>query len=84
MNRIFIGKGERPVYLLAKYGNRYEMVAGATGTGKTISLQVLAGGFSRLGVPILVERTLICPPRCRIGAITPPLVERKKVSQTWR
>src|SRR6185503_3332984 len=35
---ILIGKGERPVHLLPRYGNRHGLVAGATGTGKTISL----------------------------------------------
>ncbi|MBE0426052.1 MAG: DUF853 family protein [Nitrospirae bacterium] len=54
MNEILIGKGEKPVQLLAKYGNRHGLVAGATGTGKTISLIVLAEGFSRLGVPIFI------------------------------
>ena len=54
MNQILIGKGERPVHLLAKYGNRHGLVAGATGTGKTISLMVLAEGFSRLGVPVFM------------------------------
>ncbi|WP_367358940.1 helicase HerA-like domain-containing protein [Syntrophus sp. (in: bacteria)] len=54
MNQILIGKGEKPVYLLAEYGNRHGLVAGATGTGKTISLQVLAEGFSRLGVPVFM------------------------------
>ena len=48
MDRILIGKGEQPVHLLTKYGNRHGLVAGATGTGKTISLMVLAEGFSRL------------------------------------
>jgi DNA helicase HerA-like ATPase len=54
MNQILIGKGEQPVHLLAKYGNRHGLVAGATGTGKTISLMVLAEGFSRLGVPVFM------------------------------
>ena len=54
MNQILIGKGERPVHLLAKYANRHGLVAGATGTGKTISLLVLAEGFSRLGVPMFI------------------------------
>lgn len=54
MNEILIGKGEKHVKLLAKYGNRHGLVAGATGTGKTISLIVLAEGFSRLGVPVFV------------------------------
>ena len=54
MNDILIGKGEGPVHLLAKYGNRHGLVAGATGTGKTVSLLVLAEGFSRLGVPVFM------------------------------
>ncbi len=55
MNQILIGKGERPVHLLTKYGNRHGLIAGATGTGKTVSLMVLAEGFSRLGVPVFMS-----------------------------
>ncbi len=51
---IFIGKAEEPIYLAPKYANRHGLIAGATGTGKTVSLQILAEGFSRLGVPIFV------------------------------
>ena len=40
MAGILLGKGESPVYLHAKYGNRHGLVAGATGTGKTVSLMV--------------------------------------------
>lgn len=54
MNQILIGKGEHPVHLLGKYGNRHGLIAGATGTGKTVSLLVLAEGFSRLGVPVFM------------------------------
>ena len=54
MDRILIGKGDQPVYLLSRYGNRHGLVAGATGTGKTISLLVLAEGFSRMGVPVFM------------------------------
>ena len=54
MNQILIGKGKQSVYLLAKYGNRHGLVAGATGTGKTVSLMMLAEGFSRLGVPVFM------------------------------
>jgi DNA helicase HerA-like ATPase len=54
LDQILIGKGEQPVHLLPKYGNRHGLVAGATGTGKTISLLVLAEGFSRLGVPVFM------------------------------
>ncbi len=41
-----------PVEQLAKMSNRHGLIAGATGTGKTITLQILAEGFSRLGVPV--------------------------------
>jgi DNA helicase HerA-like ATPase len=53
-DRILLGKGKQPVYLLTKYGNRHGLVAGATGTGKTVSLLVMAEGFSRLGVPVFL------------------------------
>ncbi len=51
---IFIGKGEQPVYLLPRLANRHGLIAGATGTGKTVSLQVLAEDFSRRGVPVFM------------------------------
>lgn len=54
MDRILIGKGAEPVHLLARYGNRHGLVAGATGTGKSVTLMVLAEGFSRLGVPVFI------------------------------
>jgi uncharacterized protein len=54
VDHILIGQGERPVTLLARYGNRHGLVAGATGTGKTVSLMVLAEGFSRLGAPVFI------------------------------
>src|SRR5687767_15594810 len=54
MTRILLGKGDDPVYLYAQYGNRHGLIAGATGTGKTVSVMVLAEGFSRLGVPVFI------------------------------
>ena len=54
MDQILIGKGDQQVHLLPKYGNRHGLIAGATGTGKTVSLLVLAEGFSRLGVPVFI------------------------------
>ena len=42
------------VHLLPKYGNRHGLVAGATGTGKTVTLMTLAEGFSRIGVPVFL------------------------------
>ncbi|RYE11251.1 MAG: DUF853 family protein [Hyphomicrobiales bacterium] len=51
-DRLFIGASTKPEYLLLKYGNRHGLVTGATGTGKTVTLQGLAEGFSRAGVPV--------------------------------
>src|ERR1700742_4749895 len=51
---IFVGASDADQYLLLKYGNRHGLVAGATGTGKTVTLQTVAEGFSRLGVPVFM------------------------------
>ena len=55
---IFVGGGGEgygaPQNLLLKYGNRHGLIAGATGTGKTVTLQVLAEGFSAAGVPVFM------------------------------
>jgi DNA helicase HerA-like ATPase len=50
--KVFIGKGEQPAWLTLGLANRHGLVTGATGTGKTVSLQVMAEGFSRAGVPV--------------------------------
>jgi DNA helicase HerA-like ATPase len=52
-DRILIG-GPNPQHLLLKYANRHGLIAGATGTGKTVTLQVLAEGFSAAGVPVFL------------------------------
>ena len=52
--RVLLGKGETHVALHAGLVNRHGLIAGATGTGKTVSLQVIAEGLSRLGVPSFV------------------------------
>jgi len=57
MDPILLGKGitdDIAVTLLPKLGNRHGLVAGATGTGKTVTLMTLAEGFSRLGVPVFL------------------------------
>ena len=51
-DKLYIGKSTRPEYLFHKYGNRHGLITGATGTGKTVTLQVLAEGFSAIGVPV--------------------------------
>jgi DNA helicase HerA-like ATPase len=49
---VLIGKGDTPQTLDLRLANRHGLIAGATGTGKTVSLQVLAEGFSAHGVPV--------------------------------
>ena len=55
--KIWIGSCENgtPVYLLPSMANRHGLIAGATGTGKTVSLKVMAEGFSDLGVPVFLS-----------------------------
>ncbi len=53
-NPLLLGLGEQPVSLNPKYANRHGLIAGATGTGKTVTLQMLAESFSRMGVPVFL------------------------------
>ena len=53
-DRVFIGVSTCPEYLALKYANRHGLITGATGTGKTVTLQGLAEGFSRAGVPVFL------------------------------
>jgi hypothetical protein len=58
-NKIFIGGGGQDYGtgqgLALKYANRHGLIAGATGTGKTVTLQILAEGFSAAGVPVFLS-----------------------------
>lgn len=54
---IVIGKGDKLVGLKPRYLNQHGLIAGATGTGKTVTAQVLAEGFSRSGVPVFMADT---------------------------
>lgn len=54
-NKIWFGKaGEEKIYALPKMANRHGMIAGATGTGKTVTLKVMAESFSSIGVPVFL------------------------------
>ncbi len=53
-NTVFLGKSKCPQYLDLKYANRHGLIAGATGTGKTVTLQIIAEGLSDAGVPVFV------------------------------
>ncbi|WP_137389964.1 helicase HerA-like C-terminal domain-containing protein [Rhodoligotrophos defluvii] len=49
---VFIGRSVKPEELLLRFGNRHGLITGATGTGKTVTLQIMAEGFSKAGVPV--------------------------------
>src|SRR6516225_10045266 len=77
---IYVAKGDSSLYLLPQLANRHGLIAGATGTGKTVTLQRLAEGFSRLGVPSFMadvkgDLSGICQP----GQNKPSIAERLKV-----
>jgi DNA helicase HerA-like ATPase len=77
---LLIARGEKDLYLLPRMANRHGLVAGATGTGKTVSLQVMAESFSRIGVPVFMadvkgDLAGISQP----GAATPKIQERAKL-----
>ena len=77
---LFIARGEKDLYLLPRMANRHGLVAGATGTGKTVSLQVMAENFSRIGVPVFMadvkgDLAGISQP----GAATPKIQERARL-----
>ncbi|MCX7060204.1 MAG: DUF853 family protein [Gammaproteobacteria bacterium] len=80
-SNVLIGKGaaaDSPQqWLFAKYGNRHGLIAGATGTGKTVTLQSLCEGFSDLGVPVFaadIKGDL--SGLSMAGEVKPKLVER--------
>jgi uncharacterized protein len=73
---ILIAKGETDLYLLPQMANRHGLVAGATGTGKTISLQVIAEGLSRTGVPVFMADV-----KGDLSGISQPGKDNPKVSE---
>lgn len=74
---IAIAKAESEIFLYPKMANRHGLIAGATGTGKTVSLRVLAEQFSRMGVPVFMadvkgDLSGLCKP----GGESPKVAER--------
>jgi DNA helicase HerA-like ATPase len=53
-HKVWLATGETPVYLEPSMANRHGLIAGATGTGKTVTLKVLAESFSDMGVPVFL------------------------------
>ena len=65
--KIWLATGDERVYLNPSMANRHGLIAGATGTGKTVTLKVIAESFSDLGVPVFVadikgDLTGMCQP----------------------
>jgi DNA helicase HerA-like ATPase len=73
---VLIAKGEQELYLLPKMANRHGLIAGATGTGKTVTLQVLAENLSRLGVPIFMADV-----KGDLSGISQPGTEKPKIME---
>lgn len=68
-SKILIGKsGEEEIFIYPKMANRHGMIAGATGTGKTVTLKVVAESFSNMGVPVfLADVKGDLAPLCKAG-----------------
>jgi DNA helicase HerA-like ATPase len=76
---ILIGKAEGRVALNMRFANRHGLIAGATGTGKTITLQTLAEGFAARGVPVfLADVKGDLSGLCTAGSASGKLAERAK------
>src|SRR6516162_7610289 len=76
---ILVAQSKQPIFLLPKMANRHGLIAGATGTGKTVTLQTLAENFSARGVPVFIadvkgDLAGLSQP----GANNPKVVERAK------
>lgn len=53
-DKIWLAQGDNPCYLLLNQANRHGLIAGASGTGKTVTLKVMAEAFSKAGVPVFM------------------------------
>jgi uncharacterized protein len=74
-----LGKGDTPQLLELGLANRHGLIAGATGTGKTVSLQVLAEGFAAHGVPVFMADVKgDLSGISQSGAVNPKLEERAR------
>jgi DNA double-strand break repair helicase HerA and related ATPase len=76
---ILVAQSAKPIYLLPKMANRHGLIAGATGTGKTVTLQTLAENFSARGVPVFMADVKgDLAGMSQIGGSNPKIVERAK------
>ena len=78
-NKIWMAQSEKNLYLLPKMANRHGIIAGATGTGKTITMKVMAESFSDMGVPVfLCDVKGDLSGMCMSGVMSDNLAERIK------
>ena len=73
---LLIAVGGDPIYLLPGMANRHGLIAGATGTGKTVTLQVMAEAFSRIGVPVFAADI-----KGDLSGISQPGTDNPKITQ---
>ena len=73
---LLIAKGQNELVVLPRMANRHGLVAGATGTGKTITLQVMAEAFSRIGVPVFAADV-----KGDLSGISQPGKENPKITE---
>jgi len=73
---MLIAQSKSPLYLLPAMSNRHGLIAGATGTGKTVTLQVMAECFSRIGVPVFAADV-----KGDLSGISQPGVENPKIAE---
>jgi DNA helicase HerA-like ATPase len=77
---LLVAKGKNEIFLLSQMANRHGLIAGATGTGKTVSLQVLAENLSGIGVPVfLADVKGDIAGLSQAGAASPRIMERVKM-----
>jgi len=72
---LVIARGKTDIGILPKMANRHGLIAGATGTGKTVTLRVMAERFSSIGVPVFLAD---------VKGTSPPCLFREGITQKWR
>ena len=76
-NKIWVAKSDKNLYIVPKMANRHGLIAGATGTGKTVTMKVLAESFSAMGVPVFMSDVKgDVSGMCRPGDDTPDMRSR--------
>ena len=79
-NKIWMAQSDKRLFLLPNMANRHGLIAGATGTGKTVTMKVMAESFSDMGVPVFLadikgDLTGMCRPG-KNSADTPARIQR--------